>query len=65
MAASEATVEVTEGLPYAQARQTRKGSRMAVQVFTLTEAQQAYVQQHADLQQLPTVEPERPQQPEQ
>ena len=38
---------------------------MAVQVHTLTEAQTAYVQQHADLQQLPTAEPERPAQPEQ
>ena len=35
-----------------------------VQVFTLSEGQQAYVQQHADLQQLPIAEPDRPEQPD-
>ena len=34
---------------------------MTVQTFVLTEAQTACVQQHADLQQLPTAEPDRPQ----
>ena len=35
-----------------------------VQVFTLSEVQQAYVQQHADLQQLPIAEPDRPEHPD-
>jgi len=34
---------------------------VTVQTFVLTEAQTAYVQQHAELQQLPTAEPDRPQ----
>jgi len=36
---------------------------MTVRTFLLTEAQTAYLQQHADLQQLPTVEPDRPETP--
>ena len=37
---------------------------MTVRVVTLTEVQTAYVQQHAGLQQLPTAEPDRPEQPD-